>query len=457
MDYENRTIREAYYWAYANLAMAHIAYGESAKKYVPHHYGIRQKIYNDLLADQISIRSLFDDEKAKIEHSNTCCYCGSTNNIETDHLIPRSKGGTDSGDNLIPACKACNSSKKDKDMLTWIRSKGQTPSILLYRRYLKLAISYYHEHELMDELTTSSIVVPFDVTALFDNELALSEVTLSSLDSNHMNSASQLKPQFRIANWNLERARKGVKLDRALEHLKTIDADIVGLTEITKDVAPKEFEYFLLAKPFESQPLDISSGLFSKWPIIEIIETYDPKMAICGRINSPFGDIIVYVSIIPYGMSAVRGGKYGNLGYKPWQMHQKHIHHLNSDWQRIQKAHQGIPLIALGDFNQVRDTKPGGYGPKYCRDQLTEALSNNSLNCLTEIDFAEEGFLLPDPKTGLIRRNIDHICISELLVESTRKIEVGAWNHFNENGQRMSDHNGTYVDLFIKQASYNQS
>ena len=44
---------------------------------------------------------------------HTCHYCGDTA-TEADHVIPRSKGGQDTFDNLVAACKKCNTSKGDK-------------------------------------------------------------------------------------------------------------------------------------------------------------------------------------------------------------------------------------------------------------------------------------------------------------------------------------------------------
>jgi 5-methylcytosine-specific restriction endonuclease McrA len=47
-----------------------------------------------------------------------CHYCeesASEGNLATgDHVIPLSRGGTDTVENLVPCCKSCNSSKSDK-------------------------------------------------------------------------------------------------------------------------------------------------------------------------------------------------------------------------------------------------------------------------------------------------------------------------------------------------------
>ena len=43
-----------------------------------------------------------------------CQYCGSTKNLTIDHIIPRSRGGEDTWENLTVACMPCKTRKSDK-------------------------------------------------------------------------------------------------------------------------------------------------------------------------------------------------------------------------------------------------------------------------------------------------------------------------------------------------------
>ena len=38
----------------------------------------------------------------------TCQYCGARSNLTVDHVIPRSKGGASSWDNIVASCAPCN-------------------------------------------------------------------------------------------------------------------------------------------------------------------------------------------------------------------------------------------------------------------------------------------------------------------------------------------------------------
>ncbi len=55
------------------------------------------------------IRSYIFD---KFKHR--CVYCGSTSNLEIDHIIPKSRGGSDRIDNLVLACRKCNNEKGNR-------------------------------------------------------------------------------------------------------------------------------------------------------------------------------------------------------------------------------------------------------------------------------------------------------------------------------------------------------
>lgn len=44
----------------------------------------------------------------------TCQYCGKkSTELTIDHIIPKSRGGSDSWENLVGACKACNNKKSN--------------------------------------------------------------------------------------------------------------------------------------------------------------------------------------------------------------------------------------------------------------------------------------------------------------------------------------------------------
>jgi 5-methylcytosine-specific restriction endonuclease McrA len=45
---------------------------------------------------------------------HACQYCGNGKRLTLDHVIPRSKGGLHTWDNVVAACETCNSVKGDR-------------------------------------------------------------------------------------------------------------------------------------------------------------------------------------------------------------------------------------------------------------------------------------------------------------------------------------------------------
>lgn len=43
--------------------------------------------------------------------ANLCAYCGEAKKLGPDHKMPLSRGGTNSIENIVPACRGCNSRK----------------------------------------------------------------------------------------------------------------------------------------------------------------------------------------------------------------------------------------------------------------------------------------------------------------------------------------------------------
>ena len=59
-------------------------------------------------------------------YASPCAECGSTENIEADHVVPISRGGQHSIGNLQALCRSCNSSKNDRLQVEWRHGKMKT-------------------------------------------------------------------------------------------------------------------------------------------------------------------------------------------------------------------------------------------------------------------------------------------------------------------------------------------
>ena len=65
-----------------------------------------------------------------------CAYCGRADlPLTLDHVIPRSKGGDDSWENLVAACLPCNNRKGDRtpeESHLKLKVKPYTPSHIMF-------------------------------------------------------------------------------------------------------------------------------------------------------------------------------------------------------------------------------------------------------------------------------------------------------------------------------------
>lgn len=92
---------------------------------VPHH--IRLKIST---AERLWKMPSVSRRELLRRDGHRCQYCGSTRELTIDHVIPRSKGGTHTWDNVAIACETCNHKKGDKYLYEThmsLRTKPKAP------------------------------------------------------------------------------------------------------------------------------------------------------------------------------------------------------------------------------------------------------------------------------------------------------------------------------------------
>lgn len=243
---------------------------------------------------------------------------------------------------------------------------------------------------------------------------------------------------IRISTWNLDHASNSKRpVDLQIEQILRVKPDILVLTETCQevDLTKHGFTCFpCLTNNYGKFYSAIHIG--PRISLSKKLRTYDETTAVCVQVATPVGEMIVYGTIITY-----HGDKGPNNNSPAWAEHYKAIGDHGNDWARL--IHDGggnLPFFVAGDFNQTRDGSSKTYGTKLGRNLLSEELSRNNLTCLTTENFK----LRIDPIKGLARNNVDHICMTR---NAFQIVNVGAWDHFNDPGQYLSDHNGVYVEL----------
>ncbi len=162
------TVKELIFYSYANLAMAHAAVDKKQTEYGMISYMIRAKLFKGLKEGTMNMGTIFSDEKIKLQTGQICNYCGSPENLALDHILPQKYGGKDDAENLIYACRACNSSKGKKDLMEWMAYREQFLPLMIIRRYLKLTYNYCLINEFLEKKIEElqGLELPFKIELL---------------------------------------------------------------------------------------------------------------------------------------------------------------------------------------------------------------------------------------------------------------------------------------------------
>ena len=154
-DREVKTIRDLIFYQYAKI-IAKAAMGPDAKKAA---YGFIKTTFRKLRDDEKKWSGYLHEDKQLVNAEKCCAYCGSTENLEWEHIVPKSLcinercpacDRIQGIHNQIWACKTCNTRKGTKGLYHFMKelhpdAKPFSDCIptLLEEKYLK-TIWYCH-------------------------------------------------------------------------------------------------------------------------------------------------------------------------------------------------------------------------------------------------------------------------------------------------------------------------
>jgi len=163
-----KTIEDLINWQYAKIIAKSSGFykGEDEAQ-----YGFVTQKFKELQSGKIKWSDILRED-LKIEKK--CVYCGSTENLSKDHIIPPKKLNPPADckllfeiHNIIWACKGCNSSKGDKDLYEWygVKNRNKIPR-LAEGKYLKLAYACNKCRGTLNNASNGKISV-FDIGHIF--------------------------------------------------------------------------------------------------------------------------------------------------------------------------------------------------------------------------------------------------------------------------------------------------
>jgi hypothetical protein len=150
-------------------------------------WGFITSTFFKLKKGDLKISDTIREWEAEQELPKHCVFCGSVENLSTDHLIPKNRGGDNSADNLVLACKSCNSSRGDKGVFEWLGLKRKDNlHRLVAGKYLKQLLKIHEEQGTLNisrsDLTTLCTKCPLpDICKEWDKVNSLTCFCLESV------------------------------------------------------------------------------------------------------------------------------------------------------------------------------------------------------------------------------------------------------------------------------------
>jgi hypothetical protein len=138
-----KTIKDLIFWEYAKLISGSALDDRKNYGFVMHNFKQLQsgkKRWSDILREDMSM------------DVGKCAYCNSSEVLSNDHIVPKRECHFAEIHNIVKACKSCNSSKGDKDLIEWwgIERRYEIPRIVI-GKYLKMLYVCHECRETLDK------------------------------------------------------------------------------------------------------------------------------------------------------------------------------------------------------------------------------------------------------------------------------------------------------------------
>lgn len=89
------------------------------------YWAFQHRTFKKLVSGQMTPSTVLRENKLLVKTGPECAYCGRTGTLQWEHIIPKSRGGPDTVDNLVLSCSPCNSQKSAQNPAEWYFKRGR--------------------------------------------------------------------------------------------------------------------------------------------------------------------------------------------------------------------------------------------------------------------------------------------------------------------------------------------
>jgi len=244
---------------------------------------------------------------------------------------------------------------------------------------------------------------------------------------------------LKIGTWNVQYGRGAKKNATRLGLLLAEDADVWVLTETHSDLdlSPK---YTSSTTTPRNSPNHGGrwTSIWTKWPIVERIETRDRSRTLAIHLEIAGCSVIVYGTVLPWLNDA--GPSRDASG---WTEFARVTSLQGEEWTRLRAEYPDAVVIVAGDLNQNLGG-PHHYGTSNGRALLRNQLARADLVCLTDADRMIPGTLGRPP--------IDHVCVAVPTGSNLTSEIVTGWEG-RQGDARLSDHSAVVAEMRLSQST----
>jgi len=139
-----KTVEDLIFYEYAKLI-------NKAAGFESNNFRFRTHTWKKLKSGEIKMSKSIREWELERKSRQICVYCESTQKVQTEHIIPKSKGGPDIADNLVDSCQTCNLKKSNKDVFEFCAVLEIDVPRLVKGKILKLVYLKHQEHDTLQK------------------------------------------------------------------------------------------------------------------------------------------------------------------------------------------------------------------------------------------------------------------------------------------------------------------
>ncbi len=156
--------------------------------------------------------------------------------------------------------------------------------------------------------------------------------------------------RIRVGTWNVQFGRGVDKNRLRLDVLTERDADVWVLTETHDDLAlPYPYQSIHTEQRYRTNNGGRWTSIWTRFPIIERIDTIDPSRTVCARLQADTGlEVVVYGTVLPWMHDRTSDA---DDPRPAWSEFYRVTDQQAVEWKRLRGRYPSAALVVAGDLN----------------------------------------------------------------------------------------------------------